>query len=164
MRTIYLFILTGLVWSFTAFLHIEGGFSYPYFYPWQLTSSAVIIGGVLGAASGWAVARFQLGILSKSSEFRLKKHIPYVLFLVGFGFILGGVGAYFLPGMSLQNQDLLLDSVLSMLPAMCFTLVASYSNWERKHKRTILSGLLSGLYATPKQDTNMVSTNDGLKS
>ena len=142
----------GLICSLAATQHILAGFGRPYFYPWNLILIAVIIGGILGIAIGAVVSQFQLRVLSNEGEFKLRKHIPYELFIIGSGIILLGTGLFFIPSMSSQNKDLLLDSLLTALPALNFSLVGLFLNWERKHKGTIMSGTLAGLYVLPRGD------------
>jgi len=163
MRIVPLYGLLGFFWTLLAVLNTLRGFAYPYFFPWQLTLLVVIVGCVLGVAIGAAAARFQIGNLTKKGEIRLRTQIPLLLVLIGSTFIILSIGFYFLPQISPQNQEQLLISLHWIVPALCFTIVTFFSSWERKYKRTILSGIWGGIYVSPKLDASMVSANGDIK-
>jgi len=136
---------------------------YPYFFPWQLTLLVVAAGCIFGVAFGGAVARWQLRTLTKKGEIKPMPKISVLLIFAGSILTLSGVLLYFLPEMSLQNPPMLfIDSVVSMFPAYLFTIFASFSSWERKYKRTILSEPWGGpwgrLYVVSKMDNTQVES------
>lgn len=138
-------------------IEILRGFAYPYFFSWELTLLVVIVGCIFGVAIGGAVARFQLRILTiltKKGEIRPETQISFLLIVFGLALTLVGVWLYFLPGMSMQNQQLLLDSTDSMIPAILFTMSAFFVGWERKYKRIILSGAWRASLFPKMENTN----------
>ncbi|MGA2680763.1 MAG: hypothetical protein ABSF44_03065 [Candidatus Bathyarchaeia archaeon] len=158
-RVSLLYALCGFIWSFLAFLQILRSLAYPFFSPWQLTLSVVGVGCILGVVFGGAVARWQLGTLTKKGEIKPMPKISVLLIFTGSILTLSGVLLYFLPEMSLQNPPMLfIDSVESMLPASWFTIFAFFSSWERKSKRTILSDWWGGLYVVLKTDNTQVES------
>jgi hypothetical protein len=158
-RVSLLYGLCGFIWSFLALQQILRSLAYPYFFPWQLTLLVVAAGCIFGVAFGGAVARWQLRTLTKKGEIRAGTQIPFLLIVTGSILTLSGVLLYFLPEMSLQNPPILfIDSLASMVPAVLFTMLAFFSSWERKYKRTILSGLWGGLYVVSKMDNTQVES------
>jgi fluoride ion exporter CrcB/FEX len=158
-RASLLYALCGFIWSLLALQQILRSFAYPYFFPWQLTLLVVAAGCIFGVAFGGAVARWQLRTLSTKGEIKPLPKISVLIIVIGSILILGGVLLYFLPEMSLQNPPMLfIDFVASMVPAVWFTGFAFFSSWERKYKRTILSGLWGGLYVVSTMDNTQVKS------
>jgi hypothetical protein len=151
-RTTSMMGTNALFWGFLAAFQIMLSFSHSYRLSVQLVALACFAGASLGICFGLVASTRQLQTLSKKGEIR--SSLSYVLFLVGGVTIAAGSFIFFAWNESAQAQQLLLDIVYVMVPAVGGTTYISYRQWEKKYRRLILNDRwwTGRVYVFPKID------------
>ena len=140
-RAVFLDGIVFLLWAFLCFIYLGViGFNI-------LLSG---LGVVLGLVSGVAVALRYIRILERKGEIRVNlKTLAFMWLTIGIVLV---IIIYLLFSLGLEVGIQMVSFLYPFLPALFGARIVLYMNWERKHKKHILSdGLVfTRVYAVPR--------------
>jgi hypothetical protein len=138
----------AFLFSFLSFVSLLGNLRYV---PLHLVIIAGLLGVVVGAVSGFAVAKRRLNFLGVVVRARLST----VLFFIGGLLILFSLTYFFVINMQIVTLRMVINFGFPTVSAFSASETIVFLRWERKNRKLLLlfsNGRSGRLYASPKTD------------
>jgi hypothetical protein len=147
MRVAVNYAVFAFLWSLLSYLHLLTNLRYVSVH---LTVLAVLVGVLVGAVSGFAVAKRQLTFLTKNGETRVP--LWTILFLIGGLFIFISFLFFLAYNAPIGTLATAITFLCPFLPAYSAAEAIMFLRWERKHKKQIIAGMWNRFYVSPEAD------------